>query len=415
MNTSPKTVRINDGFFFGGNRHETVPRGLLTDKRLTPLERNAWQVFRLFLDREGMASVPTYEHLRDYLSSMPGARASTETVSRVITILRLTRWLTLLERRRNTDTGRIVGNLYVLHDEPLSPFEAIQIDAAYLELVCNALEHACKAVRIVGQKVLAEITDDPMMHGRLLPGRLQHIMQRLAGESAQSRSYPQASRVPESEGGQKTPASDSSRPPSESFEPTSESEAGSKPAPDVALRNPKADSTSTVFSISTVRTEEGDDSDPRAGAREALRLPELFGRLKGSQQQAVLAMLAPLEGSTQQSVLDEWAARCRANSHKIRNPAGYLCGIINKAIKGEFTAWAASEEPVPVHPGTGVGSATSGSPPEKEPFRRAAPETVQACMERLRMLACHSEAALQHRGRSHTGEQIDATQKGIPG
>jgi len=393
MDKPSKTVRINDGFFFGGNRHETVPRGLLTDKRLTPLERNAWQVFRLFLDREGMASVPTYEQLRDYLSSMPGARASTETVSRVITILRLTRWLTLLERRRNTNTGRIVGNLYVLHDEPLTPFEAIQIDAAYLELVCNALEHPCKAVRIVGQKVLAEITNDPMMQGRLLPGRLQHIMQRLAREVARDKTYPQGSTFPESEGGQKAPASDSSRPPSESSPPTSESEAGSKPAPDVALRNPKADSTSTVFSISTVRTDIGGDSDPRTGAREALRLPELFGRLKGSQQQAVLAMLDPLEGSLQQAVLDEWAARCRAGNQRIRNPAGYLCGIIHKAIKGEFTAWAASDEAAPAHPDVRPGSATSGFPPEKEPFRRAAPETVQACMEHLRQLARNSEAA----------------------
>jgi hypothetical protein len=39
-----------------------------------------------------------------------------------------------------------------------------------------------------------------------------------------------------------------------------------------------------------------------------------------------------------QAVLDEWDARCRNSA--VRNPAGYLFGIIQKAIRGEFKAWA---------------------------------------------------------------------------
>jgi hypothetical protein len=38
---------VSDGFLYSGNRHESVPRALFLDRRLTPLERNAWQVFRL--------------------------------------------------------------------------------------------------------------------------------------------------------------------------------------------------------------------------------------------------------------------------------------------------------------------------------------------------------------------------------
>lgn len=34
----------NTGILFTGNPHEAVPRRLLLDNRLTPLERNAWQV-----------------------------------------------------------------------------------------------------------------------------------------------------------------------------------------------------------------------------------------------------------------------------------------------------------------------------------------------------------------------------------
>ena len=80
------------------------------------------------------------------------AQASHETVARALTLLRLTRWLR--RRRRDPRTGRIQGNLYVLHDEPLSPFEAMQLDPDYLGLVSQALTHAAKAVQVVGMNTL---------------------------------------------------------------------------------------------------------------------------------------------------------------------------------------------------------------------------------------------------------------------
>jgi hypothetical protein len=42
----------------------------------------------------------------------------------------------------------------VLHDEPLTPFEAMQLDPDYLGLVSQALTHAAKAVQIVGMNTL---------------------------------------------------------------------------------------------------------------------------------------------------------------------------------------------------------------------------------------------------------------------
>ena len=125
---TPTPATSGDAFLFSGNRHETVPRRLFLDRRLTPLERNAWQVFRLMLNDDGMTAFPTYEQLRPWLASMPCAgQASHETVARALTLLRLTRWLSLVRRRRDPKTGRILGNLYVLHDEPLTPFEDIRI------------------------------------------------------------------------------------------------------------------------------------------------------------------------------------------------------------------------------------------------------------------------------------------------
>src|SRR3954468_11650221 len=113
----PRPQQGGDGFLFSGSRQESVPRALLMDSRLTPLERNAWQVFRLLVQDDRITSFPTYEQLRPYLTSLRcSTQASDETVARSLTMLRLTRWLTLARRRRNAQTGRIEGNLYVLHD-----------------------------------------------------------------------------------------------------------------------------------------------------------------------------------------------------------------------------------------------------------------------------------------------------------
>ncbi|MGH8301769.1 MAG: STY4528 family pathogenicity island replication protein, partial [Steroidobacteraceae bacterium] len=138
MRLRPLTLNreAGDGIVFAGNPHESVPRALFLDTRLTPLERNAWQVIRLMLNEDGVTAFPSYEQLRPFLSSHPAsARASDETIARALTALRLTRWLTLARHRRDPTTGRIQGNLYVLHDEPLTPCEALRLDPNYLQLV----------------------------------------------------------------------------------------------------------------------------------------------------------------------------------------------------------------------------------------------------------------------------------------
>ena len=80
--------------------------------------------------------------------------------------------------------------------------------------------------------------------------------------------------------------------------------------------------------------------------------------------------LQQVEETQRQAVLDEWAARCRSST--VRNPAGYLFGIIQKAIRGEFKAWAGeggSAQPQPRSP-----APASPSPPAASngPDREAA-------------------------------------------
>ncbi len=368
---TPTPPTSGDAFLFSGNRHGSVPRRLFLDRRLTPLERNAWQVFRLMLNDDGVTAFPTYEQLRPWLASMPCAgQASHETVARALTLLRLTRWLSLVRRRRDPKTGRILGNLYVLHDEPLTPFEAMQLDPDYLQLVSQALGHSAKAVQIVGLHTLKEIGEDPLLAGRTLPSRLQVLAERLASQGVGAHeSYPQDDATHESEEG----ATSLLRNPDD---PTSESEAGSKPAPDASLRNPKQARTVRSSRINEVRT------TAQARALGDLQWPKRFAELKAEQQTGARVALQQVDAALRQAVLDEWATRC--SSHGIRNPAGYLFGIIQRAIHGEFNAWAKKDAPsAPVPPNERPPPAPPPSQPQGKPVP---PEVAKQHIERLRNL-----------------------------
>jgi len=355
-----------DGFIFSGNRHDSVPRALLLDKRLTPLERNAWQALRLLLNDDGITAFPTYDQLAPWLASMPcTARASHETVARALILLRLTRWISLVRRRRDPVTGRMLGNLYVLHDDPLTLFEAIQLDQDYLGLVSNALVHASKSVQRVGVYALKEMSEDPQLSGKTLPSRIQVLSRRLSAQGWMSQqSYPQDEAEHESEERKysihrNTPSA------------TSESEGGGKPSKSGSLRNPKVDSTVRIKNnFKNVRTV------PRACA--GILLPERFIRLKAEQQTGALAALQSMDPELHQAILDEWDVRCQESV--IRNPAGYLFGIIQKALRGEFQPWAGQKSTAPP-------TADKSSPPS-EPAQRvstpAPPEVAHAHINRLR-------------------------------
>ena len=359
-----------DGFLFSGNRHESVPRRLFLDRRLTPLERNAWQIFRLMLNNDGVTAFPTYEQLRPWLASMPNAgKASHETVARALTLLRLTRWLSLVRRRRDPKTGRILGNLYVLHDEPLTPFEAMQLDTDYLELVSQSLGHSAKAVQMVGLNTLKEIEEDPLLSGRTLPSRLQVLAERLAQQGiAAPESYPQEDATHDSEEGVSNLLRNGEQH-------SSESEAGLEPTPDGALRNPKQDRTVRSKSNKEVRTTAREHGHVRA--MPGVQMPDRFLSLKEEQQAGALVALQQVDAPLRQAVLDEWADRCRGST--IRNPAGYLFGIIQRAIRGEFNAWAKQVGTAPPVP------AAYDRPPEA-PRNVVPTEVALQQIERLREL-----------------------------
>jgi len=321
---SPPLPKPNDGYIYSGNIHESVPRTLFLDQRITPLERNAWQVIKMQIEPDGITSISTYEGLRPYLTSMPGAqKASFETVSRAITLLRLTRWISLIKRRR-ADNGAVQGNLYMLHEEPLSVFEAIQLDAEYFSLLCRSITHKSKAIRQVAQMVLKEIGEDTQLADKKLPTRLEVLLGRAVAR-AQNLSTDHDSEVSQNGSLRNRERQ------------ASESEAGVKPASEAALRNPKSHRSSNSISNHTTTVQPP-----------LFVLPPRFLLLKKEQQQGALTAMRTLQPDIQQQIVDEWCKHCERKP--IGKPAAYLMGMIQKAHQGEFNLLAEPAKPAPAQP-----------------------------------------------------------------
>ncbi|TNU36753.1 STY4528 family pathogenicity island replication protein, partial [Escherichia coli] len=129
--------RIRSGLLFTGNVHDAIPRRLLLDTRLSPLDKMAWMMIRLYAQNNEGAIFPTYDELQLQLASPGKGKASRETVSRVLLMLRITGWLSLCKRVRD-DKGRVRGNIYAQHDEPLTFCDAEAMDPRYLDIVAEA-------------------------------------------------------------------------------------------------------------------------------------------------------------------------------------------------------------------------------------------------------------------------------------
>ncbi|MDT3722961.1 STY4528 family pathogenicity island replication protein [Pseudomonas oryzihabitans] len=345
------------GIVFSGNPHETVPRRLLLDDRLSPLERNAWQVFRLLMNGDGVTAFPTYDQLRPYLGNNPGRPASRETVAKALTVLRLTRWMSLGRRVRDAITGQVQGNIYILHDEPVAYSEAIQLDQDFLPLVANGLDHTNTSVREI-----AGMTFDEMLVSETqeLPTRVEVFRERFRAQGLED---PARAAVPAAEFGIRTPvlppmnhlSSDSelSRKSlvDEGLPPSSESELSGNQGISPLVRNPNSYSTYT-----NTNTDVSKSSVLRGQADGELVWPTAYQRMSSEQQQRAQQAILSINPELRAPVVKQWGARCA--SGKVGKPFAYLLSLIQKAQTGGFNAeWqpgtttqATSSQPTPTVP-----------------------------------------------------------------
>lgn len=153
------------GLVFLGNMHDAIPRQLFLDERLSALDKMAWVMIRLYAQQNEGAVFPTYDELQQQLAAPHADKASRETVSRALLMLRLTGWLSLCKRVRD-DGGRVRGNIYAQHDEPVGFRDAEYFDPGWLDTVAQACRHGNKSVRLTALAVLHDIKSDTAMRHR---------------------------------------------------------------------------------------------------------------------------------------------------------------------------------------------------------------------------------------------------------
>jgi hypothetical protein len=144
-------TRDHDGLLFLGHWHDAHPRRLFHDPILEPVDKVVWAVIRHHADLQGATAFPSYQTI---------ARCATirskATIARALMLLRITRWLSLCAQVRDA-RGRFQGNVYALHDEPLSLADALYLDADYLQFLQQMHSHPHDRVRQVASAVWATL------------------------------------------------------------------------------------------------------------------------------------------------------------------------------------------------------------------------------------------------------------------
>ena len=139
----------------------TTPASLMLDARLTPLERNGWQVLRMLRSAEGISPLANLGQLRRYLTPPLGQRAGYETARRVLVVLRLTGWISLVGQHRDPLTGHVLSELYQVQESALHFQQACALDASLPALLQASIGHENNQVDRVAVHIQATLAQAP--------------------------------------------------------------------------------------------------------------------------------------------------------------------------------------------------------------------------------------------------------------
>ncbi|NDL64298.1 STY4528 family pathogenicity island replication protein [Acerihabitans arboris] len=374
------------GLLFLGNVHDAFPRRLFMDTRLSPLDKTAWVMIRLYAQQNEGAVFPTYDELQLQLASPHAERASRETISRALLMLRITGWLSLCKRVRDAH-GRVRGNIYAQHDEPLSCHDAETFDPGWLDLVATSCEHKNKAVRMTALAVLEEIRNDPTMRHR--HSRLAMIENRLGAPATpvqmavlRRACVPSSNSEPSkknAEHKQKVPSSESELSHNSGNEPpSSDPEPSLKSATYSGVR--KSNRNVRNFTQSVNKKTYVPEVSGGEG-QSAPVLPEsLLGRISAEDADMLTGQLAALPETHSSALLEMLTAQLRRG--QLSNPVGWLLSMLKLAREGKMVIPETAATPSPSQHQPPPISASDDSP--AQPVKRASPEQVSSIIADIR-------------------------------
>ncbi|EBB3335928.1 helix-turn-helix domain-containing protein [Salmonella enterica] len=379
MRNDAQAGQERSGLLFMGNVHDAYPRALLLDTRLSPLDKVAWMMIRQYALQNDGAIFPSYDELQQLLASPGAGLASRGTVSRALTMLRLTGWLSLCKKVRD-GKGRVRGNIYAQHDEPLSARDAETFDPGWLDLVADACRHKSRAVNETAWQVLTSIQDDPMMRHR--HSRVTMIAERLTrlSDAAQCARIQSSTKIELSEKDAKNQAERLSS----KREISGESMDCSRVRK--SHHNNVRSFTQSVIKKTYVSPEA--DKKPLTGVPEGFVWPDGLQDILPENEQPMLAhqlnQLAQKSPSVAEqvaiSVVNGWRQK------RISNPVGYLLATLKQAREGKYHVEPAAPQQTPARPVVQANSSTEVQIPAcpTGPHIPAGQETVKAMVARIR-------------------------------
>lgn len=166
-----------EALLFIGNWNDALPRQLIYDPILEPVDKIVWAVIRTRADPHRGTSFPSYAVI-GRLANV----GSEATVSRALTILRVTRWLTHCGRVRDRQ-GRFRGNVYVLHDEPLPLVDTFYLDPVYMAAIHQASSHRHARVALIAGGILRSLEAEVAGGGDAVPAPDSMVQRQAALEA----------------------------------------------------------------------------------------------------------------------------------------------------------------------------------------------------------------------------------------
>ncbi|MCU7866090.1 MAG: hypothetical protein KZQ92_19180 [Candidatus Thiodiazotropha sp. (ex Lucinoma borealis)] len=135
-----QTDMRNLSFRHSGIEHTAIPAGIFSDPNLKATDRNVLCVMRTQIRQGSKMVMPTYKEIRRMANI-----GSDATVSRALSILRITRWIMKTQEIRD-GAGRIIRIAYDLFDEPESLQRVMDDDPSFLEFLETSESHYHPAV-----------------------------------------------------------------------------------------------------------------------------------------------------------------------------------------------------------------------------------------------------------------------------
>lgn len=371
------------GLLFMGNVHDAFPRQLFLDTRLSPLDKTAWVMIRLYAQQNEGAVFPTYDELQIQLASAHSEKASRDTVSRVLLMLRLTGWLSLCKRVRD-DRGRVRGNIYAQHDEPLGYRDAETFDPGWLTLVEESCLSKNKAVRMTALAVVNDILQDPGMRHR--HSRLAIIENRLSAPNTPEQMARQRKTI------QPSPKSGLSKKRIKNNPSSLSPENGLSPLKPDDLQSPKKRLSAKSTSYTGVRNSDCNVRSFTHSVNKKTYVPggkhflpdDFLNGLESEDRQMLSSQMASLPEPVAKALAD--MLREQQNRGRLNNPVGWMFSMLRRARSGELklsedTVSTGSGENVPRPPA--VRAVPTASIPV-QPENRPSQEQVRAMIAAIR-------------------------------